>query len=154
MGELVDQDQRRVALECGVEIELGEPALLILDSRGGQYFEALQQRLGLFAPVRLDDADQHVLAVVAQGPPPPPASRRSCRPRPTLRNRCAVARARGALLRLDLREELIGIRTLVLHAGCRAIGASVAARSARDDVQRIGGVLSREVSVPRDRGRD
>ncbi len=115
--ELVDEDQRRATLDRRVEIELGELAALVLDRGGRQDLEALQQRFGFLAPVRLDDADHHVLAFAAQ------RSRRG-------EHRVGLADAGGGaeidpqppaprrlLLCLDFREELVGIRTLDLHAG-------------------------------------
>ena len=52
--ELVDQDQRRTPRQRRIEIELRQRAVLVRDLRARQDLEALQQRLGLLAAVRLE----------------------------------------------------------------------------------------------------
>ncbi len=64
--ELVDEDQRGMPANRAVQIELGELSPLILDPGGRQHLEALQQRLGFLAAMRLDDADDDILALGAQ----------------------------------------------------------------------------------------
>ena len=61
--EFVDQHELRPAREDGVEIHLLEDAALVLDAAARDDLEALEQRLGLGAPVRLDDADDDVDAL-------------------------------------------------------------------------------------------
>ena len=104
--ELVDEDQRRMARERGVEIELaaacgpGSRA-----SRGGSTVRPGEQRLGLRAAVRLDEADDDVACPRRAARAPPRASRTSCRRPRRRRRRCAGARAAPiASLRLDLRR--------------------------------------------------
>src|SRR5208282_1684573 len=60
VGELIDQHQRRPALQDGVEIHLLEPVPLVLDPPARDDLDTFKQRLGLSAAVRLDDADDHV----------------------------------------------------------------------------------------------
>ena len=55
--ELVDQQQRRLARERGVEVELRQRAVAVRHLLQRQALEAGEQRLGLGAAVRLDDAD-------------------------------------------------------------------------------------------------
>ena len=69
-----------------------------------QLLEAVEQRRGLAAAMRLDDADHHVRAGCARARAPPPAWRRSCRRRPWRRSRCAAGRARRALRRAARRR--------------------------------------------------
>ena len=63
VGELVDQHQRRPALQDGVEIHLLERAALVLDLPARHDLEPGELRLGLGAAVRLDHADHDVDAV-------------------------------------------------------------------------------------------
>ena len=58
--ELVDEDQRGPARERGVEVELLQRRPAIGDQPRRQDLEALEQRLGLGAPVGLDVADDDV----------------------------------------------------------------------------------------------
>ena len=135
--ELVDQDQRRTTPERGIEVELGELPALVLDFRARQDVDALQQRLGFLAAVGLDDADHDVLAFVAQRP-----GRGEHRVGLADAGRRAeidaqVPAPRRGFLRLDFREELVGIGALVLHAGPSGRpGPSVASAT---PVERAGG---------------
>ena len=63
VGELVDQDQRRPALQDGVEVHLLEDAAAILDLAPRQHLEARELGLGLGAAVGLDDTDHDVDAL-------------------------------------------------------------------------------------------
>ena len=60
MGELVDDDQLRPALERGIDVEFLDDAAAIIDIALRQHLDALDERCGLGAPVRLDDADDHI----------------------------------------------------------------------------------------------
>ena len=51
----------------GVEIHLLERVILVVDGAARDDLEAVEQRLGLFAAVRLDHADDHVGAVFGSG---------------------------------------------------------------------------------------
>ncbi len=105
-----------MALDRGIEVEFAKLAALVFDFGQREDFDTLQQRFRFLAPVGLDDSDHHVLAFVAE------RSRRR-QHRVGLANPCRRAEVdpqasatRGLLLRLDFREELVGIGTLVLHA--------------------------------------
>ena len=63
--ELVDQDQRRAALERAVEVELADLRAAILDDPWRQNFEAFQQRGRFGAAVRFDHADHHIASLGA-----------------------------------------------------------------------------------------
>ena len=63
VGELVDQDQRRPALQDGVEVHLLEDAAAILDLAPRHHLEAGELGLGLGAAVGLDDTDHDVDAL-------------------------------------------------------------------------------------------
>ncbi len=114
--QLVDQDQRRTTPDRRIEIELAQLAALVVDLGERQDLDALQQRLGFLAPVGLDDPDNDILALAAERPGGAEHRVRLADP-----GRCAEVDAQvpapcGGLLRHDLREELVGIGTLVLHA--------------------------------------
>ena len=87
MGELVDQGELRAAGQQRVEVHLLEGLALVGDAPPGDHLEAFDERLGLLAAVRLDDADDHVDARRAASRGPRSASRRSCRPRAPRRGR-------------------------------------------------------------------
>ena len=61
--ELVDQDELRAARQDRVEVHLLEDAALVVDAPARDDFEPGEQRLGLGAAVRLDDADDDVDAL-------------------------------------------------------------------------------------------
>ncbi len=115
--ELVDQDQRRTARQRRIEIEFGERAPWYVDLRARQDLEALQQRLGFLAAVGLEEADDDVLAFAAQRP-------RRGQHRVGLADAgrgaeidAQAAALRARLLRLDLREQLVGIGRSSSSAG-------------------------------------
>ncbi len=60
VGELVDEDQLRPSRQHGVDIHLVELAPLVLDAPPRDDLEAGDQRFGLLAAMRLDDADDDV----------------------------------------------------------------------------------------------
>ena len=91
--QLVDEDQGRVALECGVEVELADRRAAIWNLPGRQDLEILEKGAGFLAAVGLDEPDDDVMAVVAQLPGRLAASRRSCRRRPRRRRRSSAGRA-------------------------------------------------------------
>ena len=68
MGELIDERQVWAARDEGVEIHLLERVILVRDGAARNDLKAVEQGLGLFAAVRLDDADDHVGAVFRSGP--------------------------------------------------------------------------------------
>ena len=55
------------AFEDRVEIHLGEQVALVVDSPPRDHLEAVEQRLGLAPPMRLDHADDDIDAVLAPG---------------------------------------------------------------------------------------
>jgi hypothetical protein len=57
VGEFVDQNELRPAVEDGIEVHLFERMPFVLDASARNDFEAVQQRLGLFSTMRLHDAD-------------------------------------------------------------------------------------------------
>ena len=118
MGQLVDQDQARLACQCGIEVEFRQPFAAVIDQRRRQHRQAFQQCGGLAAAVRLDDARQHVHALRHQlargqqhGAGLADAGRRA--------EVDAQAAARRALLVLaDLRQQGVGVRAgVVVHRG-------------------------------------
>lgn len=68
MREFVDEHEFRPPCEDRVEIKLGQPAPLVLDAATGGHFEPEQERLGLPAFVRLDDADHDIDAFAMTRP--------------------------------------------------------------------------------------
>ncbi len=68
MREFVDENQLRFARECRVKIEFAELAAAVFDVRERQHVEAVEQRRGLAAPVRLRNADDDVDAFVLAPP--------------------------------------------------------------------------------------
>ncbi len=146
--ELVDQDQRRTTLQRCVEVELRELRALVLDFRARQDVDVLQQRLGFLAAVGLDDADDDVLAFIAKRP-----SRGEHRVRLADAGRRAeidaqVPAPRGGFLRLDFREELVGIGALVLHAGPSGEKPSVPRATGRCPASSPRGVELPQTSTP------
>ena len=68
MGELVDERQVRAARDQAVEIHLLERVILVRDGAARKDLKAVEQRLGLFAAMRLDHADDDVRAILHPGP--------------------------------------------------------------------------------------
>ena len=64
VGELVDQRDLRVAGDDGVEIHLLEPLPLVFEALAGNGLEPVEQGLRLLAPMRFDDADHDIVAVL------------------------------------------------------------------------------------------
>ena len=64
MGELVDQHDLRAAGDDGVEVHLLEPLALVFEPPAGDDLEPFEQRFRLLAAMRLDDADDDVVAVL------------------------------------------------------------------------------------------
>jgi hypothetical protein len=85
--ELVDEDDLRPPREDRVEVHLLERLAAVLDPSSRNDLEALEERRGLGAPVRLDDADDDVEALATPLLAPPGASRTSCRRRARRRRR-------------------------------------------------------------------
>ena len=113
--EFVDQDQRRVPRQRRIEVELLQRAVLVCDLRARQDRKVLQQRFGLLAPVRLEQPDDDVLALVPQL-----ARRGQHRVRLADAGRRAevdaeAAAVRGRLLRLHFGQQLVGIGAVVAH---------------------------------------
>ena len=61
--ELVDKHDLRPTGDDGVEVHLLQPPALVFDALARNDFEPLQQRLRLLAAMRLDDADDDIVAV-------------------------------------------------------------------------------------------
>ena len=66
--ELVDEHDLRPSCDDRVDVHFVERLPAIGDASPRNDLEALEQRLGLLAPVRLDDADDDVVAVLAARP--------------------------------------------------------------------------------------
>src|SRR5262249_49285163 len=67
VGELVDKRDLRMAGNHGVEIHLLEPLALVVQVLARKDLKPVEQRLRLLASVRLDNADDHVLAALLPG---------------------------------------------------------------------------------------
>src|SRR5262249_4615276 len=65
--QFVDQHQLRPPLQDGVEIHLSEAMSLVIDLTPRNVLKPAEQSLGLAAPVRLDDADDHIEALAPLG---------------------------------------------------------------------------------------
>ena len=132
--ELVDQNELRPALEDRVEVHFVEPAALVLDPPPRDDFEPFEQRLGLLAAMRLDDADddidafaplrlrglQHFIGLAdarrgAEKNLQPAAAR--------------LARASAAALRAEGRRSVFGDRVIVLMRASGILSADAMARS-------------------------
>ena len=119
VGELVDQDQPRLAREGAVEIELFDGNAAVLDLPAREELETDHERARVVATVRLDDADDDVTFEIALAP-------RGLEHRVRLADSGGGAEeddelaAEGAAVRgLDLAEELVGIAAAVAHRGRR-----------------------------------
>ena len=66
MRQLVDQQHRRLAHQRGIQIELGEIALVMTHGTARQHFHAFQQDRRFGTAMRLDHADHHVHALPLQ----------------------------------------------------------------------------------------
>ena len=64
VSEFVDQNDLRMTSDDGIEVHLLEPLTLIENAPARHDFEARQQRFGFPAAVRLDNADNDVVAVL------------------------------------------------------------------------------------------
>jgi hypothetical protein len=62
VGELVHQDQFRLACQCAVQIKLGQTAALVFDAGWGQHFQALQLGFGFLAAMGFHHAHQYLAA--------------------------------------------------------------------------------------------
>ena len=126
--ELVDDDERGLARERGVEVELLQLDAAIGEAPARQDFEPFDERGGLLATVRLDQADHHVDAFGLLL-----ARRRQ--------HRVGLAHAgagaeedpeaaahRGRLLAFHSREQLVGIGAGVFHLGPAAARTPAAAQ--------------------------
>ena len=67
VGEFVDQHQRRMARDDGIEVHLLDELPAIVDALARNDLEPAQQRLGLGAAMGLDEADHDVDAGLAPG---------------------------------------------------------------------------------------
>ncbi len=68
MGELVDEDEGRLARQDRVEVHLLEDTLAVLDAAAGNDFDPFEQGLGLDAAVGLDDAGDDIDALAPRHP--------------------------------------------------------------------------------------
>ncbi len=60
MRKLIDEDQRGLARQRGIQVELGQGAAAVLDPARRQGLQALHQRGGLGTAVGLDQPDHHI----------------------------------------------------------------------------------------------
>jgi hypothetical protein len=60
VGEFVDENKLRAALEDRVEIHLGQEVTLVLDLLSWDRLETFEQRFGLAPAMRLDEADHDI----------------------------------------------------------------------------------------------
>ena len=67
VGEFVDQRDLRMARDQRVEVHFLDALIPVLDPLARHDLEAVQQRLGLGAPMGLDDADHHIGAGLLPG---------------------------------------------------------------------------------------
>ena len=67
VGEFVDQRDLRAAGDDGVEVHLLERLALVFEAPAGNDLEAVEQGLRLLAPMRFDDADDDIVAVLFPG---------------------------------------------------------------------------------------
>ena len=67
MRQLVDEHERRAALQDGIEVHLLERVVAIVDTATRHNFQAGNQRLGLGALMGLDDTDDDIGAFGARG---------------------------------------------------------------------------------------
>ncbi|HVV82621.1 MAG TPA: hypothetical protein VHE35_06055 [Kofleriaceae bacterium] len=131
VGQLVDEDQRRLAGERRLEVELVELDAAVGERAARQHLEPLEQGLRLAAAVGLDDADHDVDAVGLQ--PPRGLEHRVRLADPGRRAEEDLEVRARPLLRLHALEQRVGIRPLVIVPVHLAIvpQAARAGRSAR-----------------------
>src|SRR3954468_7405769 len=67
MGQFIDQHDLRAARNVGVEVHFLERLALVVEPLAGNHLQSVEERLRLFAPMRLDDADHDVVAVLFPG---------------------------------------------------------------------------------------
>ena len=67
VGEFIDQHNLRPTGDDPVKVHFVKPLAFVLDSPARDDFEAFQEGFGFLAAVRLDDADDDVVAVVLPG---------------------------------------------------------------------------------------
>jgi len=65
VGELVDEDDLRAAVEDRVDVHLVEEGAFVIDLAGGNVFELGGELGGAFAAVGFDDADADVFSALA-----------------------------------------------------------------------------------------
>ena len=68
VGELVDEHDLRPSGDDRIEVHLLELTPFVLDDAARDDFQPLEQRFRFFAPVRLDDPDDDIVAVLLSGP--------------------------------------------------------------------------------------
>ncbi len=95
MGQLVHQDDLRLAGQDGIDIHLRQHDPLYSTCLARQDLQPLQQGVGLGAAMGLDVGRHHVPAVQLPLAAPPPAWHRSCRPRRHSRGRSSACPSFG-----------------------------------------------------------
>jgi hypothetical protein len=115
VSQFVHQDQRRAPRQCSVEIELLQHTAAIGDLTQGQPFETGDQRLCFLAAVGLDDADDDIAAKfllpsrgTEHGVGLADAGRGA-------EENLQLAAGSFGFLFLNTRQELIGVRTSIVH---------------------------------------
>src|SRR5258708_9410334 len=68
VGELVDQNDLRVAGDDGIEVHLLQQLASILDTLAGDGFQTLPQRFGFFSGLGFDYPHQHRIALLSPRP--------------------------------------------------------------------------------------
>src|SRR4051812_11767280 len=131
MRELIDQQNRGATRERGIEIQLLPHDIPVANADRRQVFETFEQPLGFNAAVRLDVSDHHIRAAGTRA-----AGR--LEHRVGLADTCGGAEKntqtpapRASFLYLEMREELIGIRSHFHHQRARYAPCSGIASSAR-----------------------
>ncbi len=115
MRQLVDQHQLRLALERAVQVEFAQDAVPVPDFLQLEPGKPRNQGLRLGAPVRLDDADDDVDALLLLDPGG--GQHGECLPdaRRRAEEELQLSSARLDFLILDLGEQAVGIGSTVRH---------------------------------------
>ena len=110
VGHLIDEQHLRPAGNCPAEVELTERVAAIGNRQPRQHLESLNERGGLGAAVGLDDANDHVGAVGHEAAGRFEHGIRFADAGREPEKNLEPATSRRLFLRLDAREERVGIR--------------------------------------------